>query len=317
MKLLRAVFLLLGFFPMSAAVCLAASQDVSVRSYVNSASVFIGDKITYSLVITGPKGAAFEFPDFKAVFKDFELISSGRKESILFNRSKISAKVEMRSYSPGIYEIPAQVVKYSLNASGEKKEAATAGLRIEVKSGLSSSGSVTDIADIKGPLGPGSISARILILVLALFVIFAAVFAIIRSVKRKIPPDPVIKPWEAHEKAYSRLEELRRKDLLGKDMVKQYYSELSGILRNYLEDRFGLKAPEMTTEEFISYVRQYAQLESRHKDILKDFLSLCDLVKFARHVPDMNYGVSAFDTCKNFVDQTKAREPSPGADKKG
>ena len=65
----------------------------------------------------------------------------------------------------------------------------------------------------------------------------------------------------------------------------------------------------MTTEEFIVYMREYGELGREQKDLLKEFLSNCDLVKFARYIPPDSEGETSFDTAKRFVDETKSAEP--------
>jgi len=82
-------------------------------------------------------------------------------------------------------------------------------------------------------------------------------------------------------------------------------SEISDIIRHYLENRFLLKAPEMTTEEFLFYVRDYSQLIKEHKTLLKEFLLTCDLVKFAKYVPLFEEMDAIFVSAKKLVDETK------------
>ena len=55
----------------------------------------------------------------------------------------------------------------------------------------------------------------------------------------------------AHEQAYRELERLLARELIEKGQVKEFYAGVSGVLRRYIENRFGLKAPERTTEEFL------------------------------------------------------------------
>jgi hypothetical protein len=109
----------------------------------------------------------------------------------------------------------------------------------------------------------------------------------------------------AHLIAYEQLERLREKNLIKGGKIKEFYSEISDIIRHYLENRFLLKAPEMTTEEFLLKVRESFPLSLSHKSLLRDFLSRCDLVKFAKYLPQEKDSDEAFEAAKNFVDQTK------------
>ena len=67
---------------------------------------------------------------------------------------------------------------------------------------------------------------------------------------------------------------------------ERFAVEVSEAARKYLEDRFGLRAPERTTEEFLAELSGSVALDGRHKELLADFLTRCDLVKFARAVAD-------------------------------
>ena len=72
------------------------------------------------------------------------------------------------------------------------------------------------------------------------------------------PPPP---PVPAHIIAYAALRELFAQNLVARGLIKPYYFALSTILRRYIENRFGLQAPEQTTEEFL------ASLPYRHNAV--------------------------------------------------
>jgi hypothetical protein len=66
---------------------------------------------------------------------------------------------------------------------------------------------------------------------------------------------------------------------------ERFATRVSEVVRTYLEERFGLRAPERTTEEFLSELATSVALEARHKALLAEFLTGCDLAKFARAEP--------------------------------
>ena len=70
------------------------------------------------------------------------------------------------------------------------------------------------------------------------------------------------------------------------DRPEPFCTLLSEIVRVYLEERFGLRAPDQTTEEFLEGLRESLALDLRHKELLRDFMFQCDLVKFARGEPE-------------------------------
>ena len=89
------------------------------------------------------------------------------------------------------------------------------------------------------------------------------------------------------------------------------YILVSSCLRRYVEDRFGLRAPEITTEEFLDAVRDDPALERSDRGLLGEFLAECDLVKFARHVPAALEAEAATTTAEAFVRETAPRAAEP------
>lgn len=84
----------------------------------------------------------------------------------------------------------------------------------------------------------------------------------------------------------------------------RFCSLVSDVLRAYMEERFELRAPERTTEEFMEELRSSTKLRGDHKSLLEDFLSRCDLVKFARFEPTLPEMQALLDSAMRFVDET-------------
>ena len=163
---------------------------------------------------------------------------------------------------------------------------------------------MTDIRDIRGPVEfPAGPFFYILLAILVLALIAALTMFLLRRRKKaskKAPP-----PKLPHEIAYEELESLRKKGLIESGRVKEYYFELSLIARRYLENRFDLRAPEMTTEEFLGKLKDSDALSREHKNLLKDFLSHCDMVKFAKYGPSREEMTLSFDSARRLVDETR------------
>ena len=83
---------------------------------------------------------------------------------------------------------------------------------------------------------------------------------------------------------------------------------VSDAVRGYLEERFALRAPERTTEEFLEELSRSPQLEEEHKGLLGGFLAECDLVKFARLPREAHHLTSLHQSALRLVDET---EPGP------
>jgi hypothetical protein len=90
--------------------------------------------------------------------------------------------------------------------------------------------------------------------------------------------------------------------------MHEYYFRLADIVRGYIERRFGLLAPERTTEEFLREARQDRSLTAEQKDMLGRFLRAADLVKFALHRPEPAEAASALAAARRFVTETAPRD---------
>jgi len=108
----------------------------------------------------------------------------------------------------------------------------------------------------------------------------------------------------AHVLALAALEHLQRQDLMGQERIEEFYVRVSTILRRYVELRFGLRAPEQTTEEFLVSTLATGGLIAAHRALLEAFLQHCDLVKFARHRPTPSAMEETFESAKTFVEHT-------------
>jgi len=165
------------------------------------------------------------------------------------------------------------------------------------------------LRDIKAPV---YFKTNLTILYIFLAIIFVAVvvglavFFIKRARKVKAETPPAPKP--AHRIALQALKELRMKDLPSQGKIKEYYIELSDIIRRYCENRFDIRAPEMTTDEFLSTLKESSSLSSAHKDLLGEFLNLCDIVKFAKFRPSRKEIDDSFGSAEKFVNETRFNE---------
>jgi hypothetical protein len=109
-----------------------------------------------------------------------------------------------------------------------------------------------------------------------------------------VPRVPPLTPFQAALAALLRLRE-------GNLSVEEFYTRLSDIVRQYLEQQFRLHAPERTTEEFLYELSQGSQLTPAQKELLSSFLQESDLVKFAKLRPEVADRQRAFDAAEKFV----------------
>jgi hypothetical protein len=109
-----------------------------------------------------------------------------------------------------------------------------------------------------------------------------------------------------HDRALKELAILLAKDLVGKHKVKEFYLQLTMIVRRYIERAHKVRAPEQTTEEFLAAVSDDAQFSGVVIDRLKAFLQAADLVKFAAYDPSTRDIERATTTARTYVEEDAA-----------
>ncbi|MEO7733397.1 MAG: hypothetical protein ABIY55_20715 [Kofleriaceae bacterium] len=87
-----------------------------------------------------------------------------------------------------------------------------------------------------------------------------------------------------------------------------WFVELSAIVRRYLEHRYEIRAPELTTEEFLLVATARPELTGEHRVLLTSFLERCDRVKFAGYRPDAEESLATLKAARGFVEDTRLRE---------
>lgn len=281
------------------------TSPVTATAEADRTTVSIGDKIRYTITVDAPKEYDVRFPDFGDNLADFSIKDFGSSESGILSRTRSQWYV-LDTYETGTFTIPQVTVQYREKGSEEWHDIVVDEIKVEVRSLLGDADNRAVIRDIRGPralTGP-----LYLYIVLAVIIVAAVAALVILYIKKRKKADEMIPPPRpAHEIAYEALTALKNRDLTGSGKVKEYYFELSDIVRRYLENRFSLKAPEMTTEEFLSHLRETDQLRPDHKGFLREFLSSCDLVKFAKYLPGKKEIESSFESATRLVDQTKER----------
>ena len=163
-----------------------------------------------------------------------------------------------------------------------------------------------DIHDIKGLVPVPHTGLWLSLLGLALALLIGWIW----WRKRRRPAGsvtPAAPPPTPLEIALAALQHLRQADL----PVEEFYTQLSAIVRQYLESQLQLRAPERTTEEFLVELAHGSRLTVEHKNLLGAFLQEADLVKFARHRPGPADQERAFESAEKFVRESSWRASLP------
>lgn len=150
---------------------------------------------------------------------------------------------------------------------------------------------IKDIATVKSPMGNWWIYVLVLIGLIGLGFL---IFYLLKNRKPKAKAEVIVYKTPI-EKATTLLQQLESKELWQKGAVKDYYSELTDIVRNYIEEEIKIPAMESTTSELIEGLRKAAKqkklkLSNDTVENLEKVLQQADLVKFAKVTP-MDYEI--------------------------
>lgn len=140
-----------------------------------------------------------------------------------------------------------------------------------------------DIRDIKPPLGVPNYSLPVILLLL----ISAGIYLSLRKKRleeKKISEE--LKQLSPSEAALEKLNLLLSKNLLNEGKIKEFYTELSEILRSYLAQKYKIPVIERTTIELFQSLK--GLVDKKYNLQTKEFLQSCDIVKFAKYIPTSN-----------------------------
>lgn len=285
---------------------IAQTSLIEVTAGVDKSVITIGDRITYSLKIERDKNLRIEQPGPAANLGMFEIKDYKIHDPVEENGNIVEQYDYVISvFDTGKFVIPPFPVAFFPSDTSHKYQIIQSEpIDITVESLLSAEDN--DIKDIKPPLQIPVEYTRIILIgggFLLLIGIGAFLLYYYRRRKQGVPlfKREVIRP--AHEIAFEALDELLGKSYLEEQKFKQFFTELSDVLRHYLENRFFITAMEETTPELLESLQE---LELHDEDLSrsKEILDISDLVKFAKYEPQPQEIDNAIELTRNFIQST-------------
>jgi hypothetical protein len=296
----------------------AFSQEFNVRAYTDTSEYLIGDHVIVHFEIEYVKGISFAEPAFRDSISNIDFIGAGkveqreesgkvflRYEVVLsrFDSSDIKIPPITWYYWFGEQEDRAAFLlerNYGQDTTIMKAVSNEVNFRISaVKVNIEE-----DIKDIKAPVTiPLDWKLILLFVLIVLLLIAAGVYVYLKTKKRREARGAPVIILPPHVIALSSLDELEKKNLWQKGMIKDFHSEITGIIRKYFEERFGLPALELTTGETLELLNNTAEAKSVLSDA-EEFLNNADLVKFAKFIPVNDVNEMMMKKAYIIVEQT-------------
>jgi len=299
--------------------CMA--QNVQVSAHIDSNSIRIGEQVKLHLIATynGQKGTPkIQWPAISdSLISKVKVVSRSKIDTVKTDSTRPSLQEQKQdilitSFDSGYYAIPPFMFIVNGDTAHPQE---TEPIMLYVRTVAVDT--TKSIKDIKAPLTASwswlEALPRIGLGILIVAVITLIVYFVVRKLRNKKPVPIVIKepPVDPHVKALKAMEELAAKKLWQEGKIKEYHTALTDILRTYLDDRFGINAQEMITDEIV-YAMRRVDIDSELKGKLKQVLVLADLVKFAKEQPLPAEHEASFTTSIDFINSTiKLKENIP------
>lgn len=291
--LMRHLFILFLFLAKTAAA------QVSATATVDSTHLLIGDQLKLHIEARHPAGVVIEPPVLKQPEgSKVEFLAQSSWDTLEKGTTfRLRKELVFTAWDTGYQQVPALPFVYQQNGSRDTVFTKEIPVRVEAPAIDST------LADIKPIIGEPAkledylpyIGGLLALLLIALLVMYFR--------KRKSRQEPAPAPAVfllPHEIALQKLEALKKQKLWQQGEVKAYHSELTYIVREYLESRYGIAALENTTGEILDQMRKLT-LTKEVAEKLDTMLHTADLVKFAKARPAADVHELAMKYAEEFV----------------
>ncbi len=286
-------------------VAIVFGQEVQATARVDSSHMLIGDWLTLYIDIQHREGMKISPPEIADSLEGFEVVH--RNAPVIRNDSQHtleSFSYIITAFDSGVHVIPPLTIRYSRTGDTTQQVVETSPIPIFVRGiAIDTTG---EIKDVKPPLTLSISIAEILPYIIGAVILGGVIWLIYYITKKRkrgetlLPAPP---PRPAHEIALEALQALDAEKLWQRGKVKEYYSQLTDIVRTYIERTFGILSMEMTTDEILSST-PVVELPQDSRIKLQEILVRADLVKFAKMQPLAQENETSLSLSISFVQLT-------------
>jgi len=280
----------------------------SQTAILDTNSILIGDQIKLNISVELEENESYNWPKFTdTVFNKVEILKRGKIIEIKTETTKIfSQQLTITSFDSGSYYIPPFVFN-------ENKK--TNGLLLNVNTILiTDSSGMADISlPVKGTeedFTEEELSEmrqekwNVFFMIIAALLLCALVYYLIKKYKKE---EVILKPKKiiaAHITALNKLQNLNKQKLWQKGELKEYYSEISTIIREYTELRFGFNALELPTSDILLKLTQI-KIEKETIQNIETILKRSDNIKYAKGFSIEEENKQTMNLSVDFIKKTK------------
>jgi hypothetical protein len=290
------------------------SQDVKVIASFDTSRIYIGDQLKFSITIDQPANLKLALPVFKdTLIKNIDILSGPVFDTTKSQsgRIRITQKYLISSYDSGHYQVPPVFIEMKTESGLKRFYSDYSQLQV-MRIKIAPADTTAKIYDIikpyKAPVTLGEIMPWVLLVVIVGLIAWFAIKYLRKLRQSKKGIEPILNPDPSHVIAFRELEKLREEKLWQQGEIKLYYTRLTEILRQYLENRYNVLSLELTTYETLDALLKTGFKKNDSYNQLKTILTSADLVKFAKHNPEPSENEAHFQSSWDFVMTTKIKE---------
>lgn len=279
----------------------------------------IGDTLQLTIEVTAKKDVEVLMPEFGEALRQLQIVDFSPKERLsAAGESIFTQSYKLRSPPSGEHFVPPILIEFIDRRPGEQESPDGEDAYTLETDRINFTVASVVVADAAAELRPPLLDAidRTLVDDDSNFPIWTYLGVAVGTLLFGAAATYLFKLYQrqamlksAYEIAKRKLDRLVDKKLLESGRVGEFYVELTHVIRQYLENRFELRAPDLTTEEFLETVADSAELSSEHKKLLREFLRHADLVKFAGVEPSENDIQESVSKATTFLDETSQNSP--------
>ena len=279
---------------------------IVVSASIDSTMLMIGDQTAMHLSVTQEANERVEMPVFGETLQDgIEIVDRSAVDTTTLpdGRLQLSQELTLTSFKDSLFPVaPIAVV-----SGGDTFLTEPMALNVIQPFEVDSSLAITDIKDIeKAPIYWWGILRWILLVLAVIGLFVGAYYGVLWYRKHFLKEEEVIEPEllrPADEVALEKLDEIKAQKIWKDGKVKEYQTELTDVVREYIGRRFDVQSTEKTSDETLRAMKPLIDKELFAK--LSKMLQLADLVKFAKWHTTPDENEQALSTAYEFVNETR------------
>lgn len=286
---------------------LVPSGDAFIEPLQPRDSVLVADQFEYGFRLDGVEpGTVFMLQDFSELPGDsLVLVRNWQLDTLRSSKESmdIRGSVVVAPFEEGKQRLPGVAVR-RISPDGQVDTLLFNPVELDVKPMPVDTADFV-IHDIKGQMRYPLSFTELLPWIGVVLLVAALVFLVVWLLRRrsvgglaKRPDDP---PYIVALRALDRFKDEK---YWAPEKQKAYYSGITDVLKTYILQRFGVDAPEMTTDELFGALKSQSGLKPEIYSETRAMFELADFVKFAKHVATQEENVKSLSTAVNFVTST-------------